>query len=71
MSTETAVESRGGELPDWRGVMPGRALTDLAAPPAPRRESAFPVRDDCGEVGPGAAPLRQPCPQDLPGCGGT
>jgi len=71
MSTETAVESRGGELPDWTGVMPGRALADLAAPPPPRREAAPLARGDCCDGQDLAvAPLRQPCPQGQPGCGG-
>jgi hypothetical protein len=72
MSAEAAVESRGGELPDWAGVMPGRALADLAAPPAPHREPPPLVPADCCD-GPDldAAPLRAPCPQGIPGCGGA
>ena len=72
MSVETAAESRGGELPDWRNVMPGRPLDDLAAPPPPRREAGPLVSGDCCDGADlDAQPLRQPCPQGLPGCGGA
>lgn len=52
-----AVESRGGERPDWAKTRPGREL--------PQRGAEVPD-DECED----AAPLPVPCPGRVPGCGG-
>jgi hypothetical protein len=56
---QPAVESRGGEHPDWANARPGEALPQL--PVAENHD------DDCGDT----APLESPCPDSVPGCGGT
>jgi hypothetical protein len=53
-----AVESRGGEHPDWANARPGQELPQLARPET--------HDDECEDV----APLPAPCPGRVPGCGG-